>query len=158
MNSSELLQALPNTLEGLVQKNLLTGERILVRLKGAFKEALICTDRRVIILKSGFMTGHMLGSNVFQLAYDNVASAEVRSGMMTGYLAVTTGGVLSGAKSYWSSDKHTNPRYASNCVSLASRSQAASFRAAAAFIMERIEQSRRGLVEQPAARGDPKRT
>jgi hypothetical protein len=44
MNSSELLQALPNTLEGLVQKNLLTGERILVRLKGAFKEALICTE------------------------------------------------------------------------------------------------------------------
>jgi hypothetical protein len=151
MSNGDLLQALPKKLEALAQNNLVTNENVLVRLKGAHQEALICTDRRVMILKSGLGTGHLFGSNTFQLPYENVASAEVRFGIITGYLAITTAGVLSTAKSYWSQDKHSNPRYAPNCISIGSRSQAASFRAAAGFILERIERSRRGPAERPPA-------
>lgn len=150
MNGSDLLQGLPRKLEALAQNNLAANENVLVRLKGAHTEALICTDRRVIILKMGLLTGQMFRSNVFQMPYVNVNSAEVRFGIMTGYFAVTTAGVLSTAKSYWSQEKHSNPSHAANCVGLNSRSQAASFRAATAFIMERIEQSRRGPAEQPS--------
>jgi hypothetical protein len=143
MNDSMLLQTLPETLESAVQKNLATDETVLVRLKGAFKEALVCTDRRVMIVKSGFMTGQMFGSDVFQLSYGSIASAEVKYRILSGYFEISTGGMQNTSKSYWSSEKGSDPAKAPNCVSLNSKSQATGFRAACAFIMERIEQSRR---------------
>ena len=101
LNNSTLDQALPDALEKVVQKNLATGETVLVRLKGAVKEALICTDRRVMIVKSGFMTGQMFGSSVFQLPYGGIASAEVKYRILSGYFEVSAGGMQNTAKSYW---------------------------------------------------------
>jgi hypothetical protein len=138
-----LEQRLPATLEKVVQKNLATGEEVFIRLKGAFKEALICTDQRVMIIKSGFMTGQMFGSDVFQLPYRGIASAEVKYRILSGYFQISAGGMQNTAKSYWSSERSTNPSKAPNCVSLNSRLQATNFRSACAFIMEHIEQTRR---------------
>lgn len=154
MNDVVLNQALPETLEKVLQKNLAADERVLVRLKGAFKEALVCTDRRVMIVKSGFMTGQMFGSDVFQLSYGSIASAEVKYRIISGYFEVSAGGMQNTAKSYWSTGKSSDPAKAPNCISLNSRSQAANFRAACAFIMKQIEQSRHGLASPGPARSE----
>lgn len=44
-------------------------EVIIIALKGAFKEYLICTDKSVHIIKKGFMTGHTFGNGDFKMPY-----------------------------------------------------------------------------------------
>ena len=126
----DLIDALPHGLEASLRKVLADGERVEVQLKGVWKEALVCTDRRVMILKSGFMTGQTFGSNVFQIPYGNVGGVEVTFHILTGYFELSAGGMQNTAKSYWSKDKGTDPAKAPNCVTLNTRPQAARFRTA----------------------------
>jgi hypothetical protein len=113
----------------------MAGEEILLCLKGLLKEALVCTDRRVTIVKSGFGTGHTFGSDVFQLAYANVASAQVESGFWGGYFEISAGGMQNTPKSLFSNSKGPTAQKSPNCISLAS-SQAECFLAACAFISQ----------------------
>lgn len=154
MTDESLLTEIPNALQKVLSANLGSDEQVLVRIKGAFKEALVCTDRRVMIVKSGFMTGQMFGSDVFQVAYGGIASAEVKYRILSGYFEVSTGGMQNLPKSYWSLDKNVRAENAPNCVSLNSRSQAASFRNACSFIMQRIELLRRAPVAPASGTGD----
>jgi hypothetical protein len=61
-----MIEQIPDRLERTLRQTLMPNERVLVKLKGAFKEALVCTDARVLILKGGWMTGQILGTNTFQ--------------------------------------------------------------------------------------------
>ncbi len=103
-----------------------------------------------MIVKSGFMTGQMFGSDIFQLSYGSIASAEVKYRILSGYFEVSAGGMQNTGKSYWSSDKKADPAKAPNCVSLNNKTQAANFRSACAFIMDRIEQARRPAAASPS--------
>ena len=139
---THLVAALPNGLERAVRRNLASGEEVHVKLKGAWQEALVCTDRRVLIVKRGLFTGHLFGSDVFQTPYGNVASAEVNFGLFTGYLEISTGGMQNTAKSFWSREPASDPAKAPNSIGLTSRGQAALFREACGWIMGRIEEGR----------------
>lgn len=44
-------------------------EKVVLALKGSNKEYLICTDKHVLIIKKGFMTGHTFGVGKFKIAY-----------------------------------------------------------------------------------------
>jgi hypothetical protein len=110
-------------------------EIVQVKLKGVFKEALVCTDRRVLILKSGFMTGHVFGTNVFQSPYRNITSAQVNTHLFTGYFEISAGGVQNVATSYWASGKNS-PQKRDNCISL-NRRLFKTFQRAANFITAR---------------------
>ncbi|WP_426624290.1 SHOCT domain-containing protein [Leifsonia sp. McL0607] len=133
-----LIDELPSGLEEAVTALLSPGEVIHVKIKGAYKEALVCTDRRVLIVKKGFMTGQTLGGNSFQQSYQSVAGAQVKFGALSGYFEVSAGGMQNTDKSYWSTKKGTDPSKAANCVSLNSKRDADRFREAVSFIMERI--------------------
>lgn len=135
-----MLEQLPGTLEKVLNQTLAPGEQVFLKLKGTFKEALICTSTRVIILKGGWMTGQLFGANTFQLPYSNVAGAQVRFNLMTGYFELSAGGMQNTPKSFWNNDKSVNAAKALNCVSLSSREQADRFRQACAFIMARISE------------------
>jgi hypothetical protein len=139
---SPLYEKIPNSLKKAVEQNLVPGERVLVQLKGAFNEVLVCTDRRMMIIKSGFMTGHAFGSDVFQLPYERIASAEVKFNLLSGYFQVSASGMQNTAKNCWSSEKGTNPQKAPNCISLFSKQQAATFRSACSFLMGNINSTR----------------
>ena len=132
-----LLEDLPAPLQAHVDALVAADETVEVRLKGAFKEALIYTDRRVAIVKTGFMTGAAFGANVFQMPYRNVTSVDVRQHLFSGYLEIASGGVQMTEKSFWSTDPDTDAKRAPNCISLVGRAQAERFRAAARFIMDR---------------------
>lgn len=93
-----LLEALPDRLEGELHKVLSPGEAVLLKIKGAFKEGLVCTDRRVIILKSGFMTGQTFGNNVYQEPYSNIAGVQVTFHLMSGYFELNAGGMQNSRK------------------------------------------------------------
>jgi len=102
----------------------------------------------VIILKGGFMSGQMFGTDSFQQPYRNISGVQVKFNIMTGYVEVNAGGMQNSSKSYWSTDKNSDPSKAPNCVSLNSKAQAERFRQAASFILETAHEA---LTPAPVA-------
>lgn len=117
-------------------------EHILVALKGAFKEYLICTDTSVHIIKKGFMTGHTFGNGDFKMPYANVTNAEVDYHMMSGYFELSSGGLQNRRYNYWSSDAKDDPAKQPNVISLNNKQAADLFRQAANFIMEKSAEAK----------------
>ena len=145
-----LVEVLPDRIETVLAESLSPGEAVHVKLKGTWKEGLICTDRRVMVAKGGFMTGQVLGTNIFQLPYANVASAEVKFHLVTGYFELSAGGMQNTDKSWWSQEKGRSPANAPNCISLSGRDQAKRFREACSFIVAMCANARSG-ASVPAA-------
>jgi hypothetical protein len=105
------------------------GEEILISLQGYNKVALVRTDKRLLIVKSGFVTGHAFGSGVFQLTYGHVTSAQVTFGQFYGgYFEVSTGGMQATPKSIWAhSKKGPRAQEAPNSIALISEASSQSF-------------------------------
>jgi Short C-terminal domain len=133
-----MIEPIPERLDRTLRQTLAPGERVFVQLKGAFTEALVCTDFRVLILKGGWMTGQLLGTNTFQCPYANIAGVEVKFHLMTGYFELSAGGMQNTPKSFWRSENKPRAADALNCVSICGQDQARKFRQACAFIMERL--------------------
>lgn len=140
MSPEDLIELLPDRIEKALTELLTPGETIHVKLKGAFKEGLVCTDMRVMVLKGGFMAGQVFGNNAFQLPYSNVSGVQVVHHLVSGYFELSAGGMQNTPKSYWSSDKKSDPAKAPNCISLNSKRQREKFLEACAFILSRVDQ------------------
>src|SRR5438309_9798326 len=112
------MEQIPDRLERTLRDTLGPDERVFVKLRGAFKEALVCTDCRVIILKGGWMTGQLFGTDTFQCPYLNIAGVEVKFHLLTGYYQVNAGGMQRSEKSLWNTDRRVNASTALKCVSL----------------------------------------
>jgi hypothetical protein len=132
-----MIEPISNNLEAALRQALSSGEQVIVKLRGAYKEALICTSTRVIILKAGWMTGQLFGTDMFQCPYANVAGAQVNFHLLTGYFELSAGGMQNSPKSFWNTDKSVSAAKAPNCVSIGGRDRADRFRQACAFIMQR---------------------
>jgi hypothetical protein len=133
-----LIEKLPDRIETALAELLTSGEIVQVKLKGAFKEGLVCTESRVIILKGGFMAGQMLGTTCFQQSYSNISGVQVKFHFGTGYLELNSGGMQNTPKSYWSTDKSGDPAKAPNCISLNNKNQKEKFQRACTFILQKI--------------------
>lgn len=130
--------------EKIAKQYLSADETIHVALKGNFKEYLICTNKRVYIIKQGFMTGHMLGGGLFKMDYGNITSVEIDMKIVNGYFEVSTGGVQNTRKSYWSQDANTSSSQSPNTVSI-SKLERADFERASSKIHELIHASKNSL-------------
>ena len=149
----DLIEDLPPAIAVKLREVLKPNEHVFVQLPGAFKEGLICTDSRCIIIKAGFMTGNTFGSNVFQLPYVSITSAEVKFGL-TGYFELSSGGVQNTVKSYWNTSKGpANATAAPNSVSLVDRKMAEKFRRASEFILDRVANARSPEPQTPTGGG-----
>lgn len=153
--SENLIQPLPGRLERALQQALPADEAILVKLKGNFKEALVCTTKRVLIVKGGLMAGQFFGTNIFQVTYPAIASVEVKFSLLTGYFELSSAGMQNTSKNYWSNAENKSPARAPNCVSLGSRRQAHAFNLACSWIMAKVAEARNPEAATPkAANGD----
>lgn len=150
---SDVIEELPESLEKNLADLLMPGEEILLKCKGAFKEGLVCTNRRVLILKSGFMTGSMFGSDAFQQPYRNISGVQVKFGARTGFIEVNAGGMQNTSKSYWAISNGSDPATAPNCVSLNSLRQRDNFQQAANFILSKVEEAHAGTAQRPQPPG-----
>jgi hypothetical protein len=137
-----MIEAIPDKLERTLSQTLAPGERVFIKLKGAFQEGLVCTDTRVLILKGGWMTGQIFGTDTFQCPYSNVAGAEVRFHLLTGYFELSAGGMQNMPRSFWDTGKKPAAAKAPNCVSISGQDRATKFRQACAFIMAMVTQGR----------------
>ena len=138
--ADDLIQPIPPSIDTGLREMLTADETMFVKLKGAFKEVLVCTNKRVIILKSGLQTGHWFGLSQFQLPLALVSSAEVSATMGVGFIEISAGGVQNTPKSYWAQSKERSAQKAPNCVSISGSVKA--FRAASTVIMEKAHEAR----------------
>lgn len=130
------IEELPHRLRRALPEILVPGERVDIQLKGAFKEALVCTDRQVIILKAGFMTGQIFGSSAFQVPYKNITGVQIKKHLMSGYFELSAGGVQNVPVSYWGKGQRDAAKR-ENCVSL-NRQHFHAFQEACNVILSRI--------------------
>ena len=122
---AQLIEPLPAKLEEVLQQTLQPGEQVMVKLKGAYKQALVCTDSHVIILK----TGQAGGAHVFQSPYQDIRGVEVKFNVFSGHFELL---------SPWNKGTSSDPLKAPNYISLNERAQADKFRNAAAFISSKL--------------------
>ncbi len=131
-SKSLLIEPLPPALEAGLRRQIGSDETILVRLKGQYKEALVCTDQKVYIIKSGFLTGNTFGANIFQVPLTNVDSIDVKysGASFQGRFELLVRGGTSAIRF------DNQAREAINCVTLYGPLQAQRFRNAASLILE----------------------
>ena len=151
---SLLIEKLPGRIERELARTLSPSETVLVKLRGSDKEALVCTSVRVIILKGGWMTSQMLGTNVFQVPYANVAGAEIKKHLLTGWFELNAGGMQNTPKKFWDweTGSKSNPHQAPNCVAL-NGSQVQRFREACLVIMTKVAEAHSGVHAVTTASG-----
>jgi hypothetical protein len=130
-----MIEPISEKLDRALNLALAPNEQVVVKLRGVYQEALVCTNIRVIILKAGWMTGQWFGTDMFQCPYRNVAGAQVNFHLLTGYFELSAGGMQNTKKSFWSTNNSISPAKAPNCVTIAGRDRADKFRLACAFIM-----------------------
>jgi hypothetical protein len=114
-------------------------EKIYVALKGAFKEYLYCTDKKVYIYKVGYMTGHIFGGDAFSMPYANITNAEVDFHLTTGYFELSSGGLQNQKLDYWSTNN--SPQKAPNAISLTGTELRSVFTKAANFINDKAAEA-----------------
>ncbi len=136
-----MIECLPRRLERALDTLLLPKEIVYVKIRGAHKEALICTDIRVILLKGGYMTGQILGTRDFHVRYRDISGVQVKSHWLTGYFELATSGMQNlqnPRQSYWRTNSFDSAAKRSNCISLNSPAQIKKFRQACSLIMTKI--------------------
>lgn len=117
-NGMILCSQLTSELNGLIGEIEENGEKVLVAIKGAFREYLICTNKSVYIAKKGFMTGHFLGKGNFHIQYNKITNVEIDMHLLTGYFEISTGGLENKRLNYWSNNVNEDPAKQPNCISL----------------------------------------
>ncbi|MCM2532167.1 PH domain-containing protein [Neobacillus pocheonensis] len=126
-----LVEKLHKKLEQMLEENL-KDETIHIKLAGIKgKEALICTDRRVLIIKTGYYTG---GTGFNQFLYSKITSADVKVGFLGAYFELGLGGNQNRPLNLY-----TEASKLPNCVTLQDKKDAQKFRDACNFILEHIE-------------------
>lgn len=112
-------------------------EKVELALKGAFREYLVCTDKKVYVLKKGYMTGHNFGRGNFSLPYASITNIEIDFHLGSGYFEISAAGLENKRLSYWASETERNPATQPNCIAL-TRACKDNFEKAKEFIIERI--------------------
>lgn len=111
---SQLTPELSEIIDSIEEK----GEKVLIAIKGVFREYLICTNKSVYIAKKGFMTGHFLGTGNFHIPYNKITNVEIDMHLLSGYFEISTGGLENKRLNYWSKDPNEDPAKQPNCIAL----------------------------------------
>ena len=130
----DLIDPLPPRLKTVVDAAVGKGEEPIVCLKGQQLEALIVTETRVIIAKTGYMVGQLFGSNIFQIPLSNVGIVEVKTGFINHYFEVSAAGMAMTRKTRSALDAANSARMAENCVSISDKKMAERFKQACNLI------------------------
>lgn len=100
--SGNLLENLGKRGEKILSENLVDkNEKISVKLKGSFGEAFILTDKRVYVLKWGFMAGNLIGGRCNAFDFHRIIGLEIKKEFGGGILEVLTAANQNTQKSCW---------------------------------------------------------
>jgi RNA polymerase subunit RPABC4/transcription elongation factor Spt4 len=118
---AELIQHFGLRGENLVRENI--GEKtIKVKLKGAFGEGLVITDKRLYVFKWGLMAGNLVGGRCNAFEFGNITGLEIKKNWTSGTFEVLTPATQNSQKSYWGRGNNDAVR-SDNIVTFNSRKQ-----------------------------------
>lgn len=75
----------------LLEANTADDEVLLGQVIGTVSQAIVATDRQVLVLKAGVASGHIFGGLATSFAYDEIASVELRASIAQGEIEILTG-------------------------------------------------------------------
>ncbi|TMQ28906.1 MAG: hypothetical protein E6K65_11345 [Nitrospirae bacterium] len=85
----------PGKLQSALQENLQSDEPMEVCLNPAAGQAIVVTDRRMIIIKAGNVSGSgFFGVRAKSFPFSQITSVDVRMGMLGGHLQVSAAGTM----------------------------------------------------------------
>ena len=105
-----------------LKANISENENVLFCLVGASKgQAIAALDKRLIVLKSGFMAGATFGCRVTSIYYKDITSIEINTGMMRGVIEICTPSYQGNKNKdfwadIWSWNSDRSPWQVSNCI------------------------------------------
>lgn len=62
---------------------------------GSFRQVVVATDHKVLVIKTGLIAGQMFGGKVTSYGYRNIVGLEVRTGLIEGEFELLAGGLAS---------------------------------------------------------------
>jgi DNA-directed RNA polymerase subunit M/transcription elongation factor TFIIS len=124
-------------------------ETIDASIQGRFGEWLVCTNKKVHIIKSGFSTGRVGKIGHFEVRYRDIANAFVIFHKLTGYFEITVVGESHSKKTYWGKSE-VNPQIAPNSIGI-NRRDIEKFEAACAYINARSVEDKKAYSESHAS-------
>ena len=68
----------------LLRRNLAEGERVLGQVIGNSRQAVVATDHKVLVIKTGMMAGQTFGGKATSFDYRTIVGVEVRTGFSQG--------------------------------------------------------------------------
>lgn len=104
----------------LAKKYCQDDEKVFVGIKGAFKEYLFATNKKIYIYKTGFLVGKTFGFSIFELEYGAISAIQLHKNFgNTGYIEIVGFGILNHNKlSFWGNNsKGPTPQNLDNCLS-----------------------------------------
>lgn len=116
-NTISLVMPLNDRGEKLLAENLSKDEEIRVKLQGSNGQAFVLTNRRLYIVKWGFMTNQTFGGKCIAYEYRNVTALEIRKKMSNRYIQVLTPASQDNiAATVWEKDKNGNNAMVSDSI------------------------------------------
>lgn len=101
----------------LVEENLNPGEKVLFCLVGAYDQALVALEERLLIVKVGMIAGATFGGRVASFHYKDITGIEVNTGLVTGVIEISTPSYqATEEKDFWSTERDRDPAKLSNCL------------------------------------------
>jgi hypothetical protein len=140
-----------------LDENLAPGEEIRVILnmgRRARRAAIIATDRRLFVFKTGAAAGATFGSKFASFDYRNVSGVSLHTGAMTGSAVIDVAGAAPVGSSYWGK-RNNDPWKAQNAIPIVrpydrAKEQVAAIRLLITDWHDRVGPSRGTLVENDA--------
>jgi hypothetical protein len=142
----DLVENLGSRGEKILENNISQTEKVSLKLKGAHGEALVLTDKRLYILKWGYMVGSTFGGRCLGFHFNDIMGVELRKGFLTGIVEILTPATQNTHKSYWGKGENS-AIMSDNAVSFA-RDKFSKFQEAVAVVREVINQGRTGKASK----------
>lgn len=148
-----LSKALPGRLGLTLAANLQDGEALLAQLHFNTGEALVATDRRVLVLKAGWLQdAGPFGAKCIAYPYHAITSVEHRQGPLGGHVQLLVPGVLENAPhNSIVGPGRNNAR--ENVVTYQQRAHRDAVNTLVAIIQDRVQQARTPAVVSAPAQG-----
>ena len=101
----DLVTPLEPRTEKVLKENLSPNEEILAQIMGNFHQALVLTNKRLYLVKVGFMTGQTFGGKCIAYEYRNITGVEIKKHATSNILMILTPSSQDSPKlSYWGQD------------------------------------------------------
>lgn len=117
MADQSALRVLKGKTRKLADQSIGPSETVHVCLVGNSGQAMLALDDRLLVIKTGVMSGNAFGGKATSFPFNQITGLEVQLGLTAGVLAVQTAAFQGGqVGSFWSNDKNHDPFKLPNCI------------------------------------------